>query len=336
MFEFLKDRACSSVSVLRLAGKHYPIGVDVSDDAIKLVQLENKDKGISLVAGGSEDRPDDVTPGSANWQRWAIDAIHRLTENSKFRGREVVAALPAGDVFIDHIRVPKTKDGSQNAKKVFWGQDNKLQEAVLPKIKEKLPFEPDEALIKCIPTEDDNVMVIAADRIKIDRHLAIYEQANLQIKSIGVWPAALTNTYAGFFGRRKTDLQVVVVLLDIEPKCTNIVISRHKDLMFARSIPIGTNQLHNDEIVSRLVLELTGCRRHFSSMYKKARIERMIFLSGQTVEKDICATIAKQLEIPAQMGDCLAAVETANLYSLGIERRESKVNWATAFGLSLS
>jgi hypothetical protein len=29
-------------------------------------------------------------------------------------------------------------------------------------------------------------------------------------------------------------------------------------------------------------------------------------------------------------------VETANLYDLVIDRRQCKVNWATAFGLSLS
>lgn len=336
MLEFLKDRACVSISVSRLVGKYCPIGVDVGDDSIKLVQLENKGKGIKLIAGATEQRPEDITPGSVDWQMWAIDAICHLTADGKFKGREVVSALPACEVFIDHMKIPKKKDDGEGAKKFPWGQNNELQQVVLPKIKQKLPFRPDGALIRCIPTEDDNVMVIAADRTKIDRYLAIYEQADFQIASMGIWPVALTNTYATFFGRRKTDLQSVVILLDIEANCTNLVISRHKNLLFARSIPIGTKQLQNDEIVSRLVLELTGCTRHFSSMYRNARMERMIFLSSQTVEKDVCAAIAKQLEIPAQIGDCLAAVETANPYNVGIERRGSKANWATAFGLSLS
>jgi len=79
----------------------------------------------------------------------------------------------------------------------------------------------------------------------------------------------------------------------------------------------------------------------------------MIFLSSQTsVDKEMCVTIAKQLDIPAQVGDCLAAVETINPSCLGaksirnednksevnkqIDRRNCAVNWATAFGLSLS
>jgi len=84
-------------------------------------------------------------------------------------------------------------------------------------------------------------------------------------------------------------------------------------------------------------------------MYPRAQIERLIFLSGQNVDKEMCVTIAKQLEIPAQMGDCLAAVKITDARRLGgdrerdkgslgtpIDRRNCQVNWAIAFGLSLS
>lgn len=349
MFGFLKNRTYSKVPILRhIAGlssavgrirgsaKWYPIGVDMRDDALTVVQLGNNGKGINLIAGGSKNRPEDIEPGSSNWQRWAIDAICELTGNGKFRGRDVIAAIPASEVFIDHIKMPKK-------------EKDKLENAVFSKIRQKLPFDPDDAIVKYIPTEQDNVLVIASERKKIDRHLAIYERANLQIKSIAVWPTAMTNSYAKFFGRRKSDVEAIVMLLDIDINCTNVVICRHKNPLFARSIPIGAKQLERtlkcdeknsetglNETIARLVLELTACKRRFSSMHEQARVERLIFLSSQTVDRDICAAIAQQLEIPAQMGDCLAAVEAANPYSLGIDRRECKVNWATAFGLSLS
>lgn len=349
MFWFLKNRTYSRVPILRrITGlpsailriwsfaKWYPIGVDMGDDTLTVVQLGNNGRGINLIAGGSKNRPGDVKPGSSNWQRWAIKAIRELTANGRFRGRDVIAAIPASEVFIDHIKMPKI-------------EKDKLQDVVFSKIKQKLPFESDDAMIKYIPAEEDNVLVIAVERKKIDRHLAIYEKANLQIKSIAVWPTALTNSYARFFGRRKSDVEAIVMLLDIETNYTNVVICRHRNPLFARSIPIGAKQLERtlkcdeknsetglNETIARLVLELTACKRRFSSMHEQARVERLIFLSSQTVDRDICAAIAQQLEIPAQMGDCLAAVEAANPYSLGIDRRECKVNWATAFGLSLS
>jgi len=338
-----------------LKGHTYPIGVDVGRDSLKLAQLGNNGKGIHLIAGGSENRPADVKPGSGDWQRWAIEAIKKLIANGRFHGRNVIAAIPASEVFIDQIKVkqtPKTND---------WKPDD----AVLSKVKQKLPFEAEDAMIKCIPTEADIVLILATEREIIDRHLAIFEKAGLAIKSIGVWPAALTNSYTSFFGRRKTDMEAIVMLVEIEADHSNVVMCRAKTLLFARSIPIGAKQLNrkkalenllssstshvptlqyvansdpsqNSDPATRLVLELTACRRHFSSMYKRAQIERLIFLSGQTVDRDICWTIAKQLEIPAQMGDCLAAVEIKDPYRLGIDRRGCQVNWATAFGLSLS
>jgi hypothetical protein len=139
------------------------------------------------------------------------------------------------------------------------------------------------------------------------------------------------------------------MLICIEADCTNIVICRHKNLLLARSVPIGVEQLGDEQAVTRLVMELTACKRQFSLMYRDAQIERLIFLSGPSVDKDVCATIAKQLEMPAQMGDCLAAVEIAESCRLGrdrerdekhvgdpIDRRDCHVNWAAAFGLCLS
>jgi Tfp pilus assembly PilM family ATPase len=324
----------------------YPIGVDMEDDTLTMVQLGNNGKGTILIAGSSKNRPEDIEPGSSSWQRWAIENVRELIANGKFRGKDVIATIPTSEVFIDNIKMPNI-------------EKDKLQGAIFSKIKHKLPFEPDDAMIKYIPAEEDNVLVIATERKKIDRHLAIYERAELQIKSIAVWPTALINSYVKFFGRRKSDVEAIVMLLDIDTNHTNVVICRHRNPLFARSIPIGSKQLEMaakgveqhlgtgtktaatssstmSEPTAKLVLELAACKRRFGSMHEEDRIERLIFFSSQTVDREICTTIAKQLEMPAQMGDCLAAIETANLYSLGIDRRQCKVNWATAFGLSLS
>ncbi|MDD5063471.1 MAG: type II secretion system protein GspL [Phycisphaerae bacterium] len=342
MFRFLKNSSGSGVPVLRRiaelpgaisrilsSAKWTPIGMDIGNDALTAVQFERNKRGAILVAAGSKNRPVNIEFGSSNWQRWAIEAIRELTTGGRFHGRDVIAAMPASEVFIDHMKMPKI-------------EKDKLEDALFSKIKQKLPFEADDAMIKYLPAEDDNVMVVAVERKKIDRHLAIYEEANLQIKSIAVWPTALTNNYVRFFGRRKTDVEAIVMLLNIDTSYTNVVICRHKNPLFACSIPVGTKQLRpasnggaTDEMTAKLVLELTGCRRRFGLMYEDAHIERLIFLS-HTIDRDVCTTIAKQMEMPAQMGDCLTAVEEANVDGLVIDRRGCEVNWATAFGLSLS
>ena len=321
-----------------LKNQTYSIGVDIRHDSLNLAQLGSNGQGICIIAGNRKQRPDDIEPGSIDWQRWAIENMHMLTTYGDFRGKEVIAAMPESDVFIDHIKMPKTKD-------------SKPQDAIFSKIKQKLPFEPleENTMMKYIETEQNNVLVMATERMIIDRHLAIYEKAGLSIKSICAWPLALTNCYVKFFGRRKSDLEAIVMLICLEENCTNVVICRHKNLLFAHSVPIGLKQLVDEQSVSRLVMEITGCKRQFNMMYRNAQIKRLIFLSGKSVDKDVCATIARQLEMPAQMGDCLAAVEIAKSCRLGrdiehdegslddqIDRRDCPVNWAVTFGLSLS
>jgi len=314
MVWFFKNNGCS-------------IGVDVGIESLKMAQLKNDGKIVKLVAGARKVRPDEIEYGSIEWQKWAIDVIQELVTKNKFKGKDVSATIPASEVFIDHIKMP-TVDADLN---------QALEQAILAKIKSKLDFPPADAMIKHIPTEEDNCLVIATQREKVDRMLAIYEQADLRIKSIAVWPVALANTYVTFFGRRRFDLKTVVILLDIEENRSNIVICRHKNPLFCHSIPIGAQQLQAGEAVTKLTSEMTTCRKHFGSMYKRAHIERMIFLSGKIVDEDICKKIAKKMKLPAQIGDCLAAVEIGecqNEYSIG--RRGNDFSVATAFGLSLS
>lgn len=316
----------------------YPIGIDISDNSLKLVQLDNKGKNIGLITGFSEERPEDIQPGGGNWQRWAIDRINQWSSKGNFQSKEVVAAMPTKDVFIELMKTPK-------------GNENEIQNNIFSKIKQKLPFEPIQAntMLKYIPTQDDNIMVIATERAVVERHLAIYEKAGLSIKALSIWPMALVNCYTKFFGRRQSDLDSTVMLIDIEPDFTNIVICRHQNLLYARSISIGSNQQENEAAFTRLIMELMTQKRQFTSMYRNMQIERLIFLSSRAEDKDLCATVAKKLEMPAQIGDCLAAAETIDPYRMSrdkksykelpgnpIDRRNNHVNWAIAFGLGLS
>ena len=51
--------------MLGLLKKHaYPIGIDIEDDSLKLVQLGRNGKGATLIAGNSRNKPKDVKPGS--------------------------------------------------------------------------------------------------------------------------------------------------------------------------------------------------------------------------------------------------------------------------------
>ena len=308
----------------------HAIGVDLSGDGLRLAQLVHNGQQLGLVAGCWRACPADVGPGTATWQRWAADAIHRMVTEAGFRGKVVAAAMFPADVSIETFRMPKAAEG-------------RLEDALFAKAKQQmsLRYSRENALIRYVPTDQDNALVMVAERDLIDRQLAIYEAAGLTLKSMGAWPEALATCYARFFGRRQSDLQAVVMLVNIETSCTQVVICRHTQLLFARSIPVGAGRLDDEKAFNGLVLEVTACRRDFASMYRNAPLTRVIFLSGPSVQTGVYATLAKQLEVQAQIGDCMAAVEGTDPaasppHGRDPDRRACPVSWATAFGLSLS
>jgi hypothetical protein len=318
----------NGVDMLGSMKKHAKaIGVDLNGADLVLAQLANGKQETVLLAGRRAAKPQDVPSGTPQWQRWAIEAVENTVAADRFLGRNVTASLPAADVFIDHIKCPKPG-------KV------KLEDAVFAKIKQKLPFDaaPQNTLIKYLATEQDHLMVLATERAIVERHLAIYQRAGMKLNSLVAWPIAVARCYAEFFGKRTADVHEVVMLLDIRADCTALVVSRHGTPLFAQSIPIGGDRVQNENAVNRLVLEVNGARQHFQSIYRSVPIERLVFLSGLTVDESVYKTLASQLQIRAQLGDCYEAVAKAKAKAKreGDDAAADPGSWALAFGLSLS
>ncbi|MHC5061233.1 MAG: pilus assembly protein PilM [Planctomycetota bacterium] len=319
MFEFLKKRV-------------FPTGVDLGSRYLKMAQLGFDGRQLYLNAAGREQRPDDIEPGSAQWQRWVAGAAKDIIRKGGFSGKQVITSIPADDVFIEQIKIPKSADKN-------------VEHAVLSKIEKKLPFNSKNAMVKYVVSERHNsngqmdVLVMAAERQTVDRHLAIYEKAHLEISGISIWPLAMTNSYVELFGRRAEDRETVVMLVDIGANHTNIVVSMHSNLLFARMIPTGSRQLEKGDTPEKLMDEINACFRYFELVSDGAQIQRLVLISGRGTENSLCekiAEFAREIQVPAQIGDVLAAVQVKPGCKFDIERRGPQADWATAFGLSLS
>ena len=65
----------------------YLIGVDLGNDCLKLAQLANGTEETYLMAGQYVSRPADITPGTARWQRWAIEVMREATARRTLQGQ---------------------------------------------------------------------------------------------------------------------------------------------------------------------------------------------------------------------------------------------------------
>jgi Tfp pilus assembly PilM family ATPase len=296
----------------------YPIGVDMGDDALTLVQMANGTGNVRLHASMSVKRPDSVEPGSPSWQKWAVEMMAQSISYGRFRGKKVIAAMPPSEVFIDTIRMPRVPEAE-------------LQNAILSDLAPKLRIDPKDILMEYLKTNSENILVMATDNTKLYKHLAIYEKARLKVASISIWPLAVLNAYSHLWARRTDQNDNPVMLLDIAKSYTNIIICDSANLYFARSAPVGIQNLEIDRMIDLLNSEMDMCRIRFRSIYQKPPLNHIIFVSGHALDAEIYTKIAKRAQMSAQIGDCFEAVGAASS-----ENHTSHANWMTAMGLSLS
>jgi hypothetical protein len=276
-----------------------------------------------------EQKSGDMEAFSSQWQHWAIQSVKQMASEGKFKGRKVVTAMPVCDVFIDQVKLPKLSE-------------DKVRESVVGKVAGNLPFDPATALVYYVCTSagvENEYLVMASDRMKVDHHLAIYERAGLEVEAIATWPLAMVWSYANFFGRRKNDLESTVMLLEIGANFTKVVICKHSNLLFARLLNVGVLGLKDEHAIKQMIGELAACARYFETQ-KGGRVERMIFLTSQSTDKTLCNSVvqlARDLQVPAQIGDVLAAiaVNDPSTSDQGLERRGNTLNWSVAVGLGL-
>jgi hypothetical protein len=290
-------------------------------------------RGRFLVSAGLRAKPEEIVPRSPAWQHWAIEAIKDMLREGEFKGRDVVTALPSDDLFIDPIKVPRSTL-------------DRLNETALPKVQKRLPFKAEDAIIQYIEIQQSeskspeaDVLVIVTERETINRYLAIYEKVGLNVVGISIWPNALIQSYSNFFCRRQNEQSHIAMLLDVGTNHTNVVICRGSELQFARVVSIGYTQLAEGQMVQRLLAEIDACIRYFESLPCSGSIERMVFLAGSGTTSVLCekiAELAQQMQVPAQIGDVLCAVEMNRGPACLVDRRNSRVDWAMAFGLSLN
>jgi type IV pilus assembly protein PilM len=90
-------------------------------------------------------------------------------------------------------------------------------------------------------------------------------------------------------------------------------------------------------IVSELVQELLECRTACQLAFPTVPVSRLIFVGGEARQLGICRQIAKEMALPAAVGDpmCRLNRDSAVGIESGIDRRMPQPAWAIAMGLSM-
>ncbi len=87
----------------------------------------------------------------------------------------------------------------------------------------------------------------------------------------------------------------------------------------------------------KLTEELELCRRYYESTFSSRPVDRLIFVGGESRQRELCQEIARSLGLAAQVGDPLVRMSRASRVAIasGIDRRQTQPGWTVAIGLSM-
>jgi type IV pilus assembly protein PilM len=338
-----------------------PIGVDFGSSSVKLAQVRPLEPaGYDLVSTAVADVPIPCRSNPTLRRRFLSETLRDLVASEGFEGTDCILSLPAGETFVQPIRLPKSASADMDA-------------AIRAEIADRVPFSVDSAIVRHIPAEEvyeggeakQEAIVVAASEATVHEYLSIVRKAKLEPVGVDVEPLAIVECFARLFEAEGGGQTVLFV--DIGEDTTQVVLARGTRVFFIRNLPTGGRQLVEAvanaknispgqawemrlqalrsgespagdteteqllaEPISTLSGELTQCLRYCESVFKNESVERAVFLGGQAYDRTLCQSIARRMNLPAQIGDPLLQIRRE-----GQAQTPPEPRLAVAVGLSL-
>jgi len=324
--------------------KEFPISIDFGGYSLKMVQMERGEKAVKLLAAAKAYVPDELRNDPAELREWRVAKIKEFLVTRPFRGKKVVTCLPARDLIIQHLRLPKMKPDELKKSLPWIAQEElafDLGGAMLRHIDAGEVYESDQRKME--------VILMAAPRAMIRQYLSIIEQAKLEIVSINVEAFALV----GAFGHLKLSdngQDQAVMMVDMGHTGSRVVITHNTDVTFWRNMDISSDEMKkviakdndditviDDQALTQLVNEIRNCIRYHDLMFTNYPVGRVIFVGGQAQNKQLCQKLAQNLGLPAQLGDPMAGIDPN--YRTGphsdLNSDQSNCDWTIAYGMGM-
>jgi len=231
-----------------------PIGIHLSADAVHMIQLEEVDNSVEVVAkavqhlvpatvsvGARRGSADGPGPASAELRCDAArDFVREKITTGGFRGRDAIISLPSEHLVIQHVRLAPM-------------QPDELAAGLPAELQGKLPFPPSEAVIRHIVagTISENgeakqdVIVLAARRGVVEKLVTTFSKLGLTITGVGVEPCAMCYPYTFHASHGEPDPEgpPALMVVYLGPRATYVAIARGLETTFVKGVELGTDNL---------------------------------------------------------------------------------------------
>lgn len=209
--------------------RYSSIGIDIGNRSVKMVQLKKQSDGVALHAVTIKEIHEEE---ASEKPELLIKVLKTLKQNGPFVKRAVISRMPHSQVMIIPTQIPKEEG---------------IEAFLLKEAERHLPYPIKEAVIDYIPMqekegEDQKVLLIATQRLKVEEHYTLLREAGFDPEVIDVGPNALLRLF-----RFIRDIERRVLLINVGRKKTFFTVLWDGNIIIDRQIQWG-----EDRLVARL------------------------------------------------------------------------------------
>ena len=340
-----------------------PIGVDVGDHTIRMIQFR-RESDLAIATAATSRTLGHGETGETDTEQVAA-AIRDMLSSGQFRGNRVVSCLPAAKLLYKNIRLPKMPY-------------DELAAAVQWEATERLKFSGEAMDVQFIDAGEvlqgqekrQEVILLAASRNFIEDHIQAFRSCDLELQAIDAVPNALARCIEQALPDGEEDLPVRVVI-DVGYNGTKVLMTRGSRICFFKHIEIGgrhmdealasklqlptsaaaearrewlNNQIdpsHDAQIASAmgpivedLSREIGLCMRYYSVTFRGRRPEEAWVVGGESGNTWLWARLCEDVGLKPTANDPLSNLDLSAVHS-EVGGPDNWAGWGVAIGLAL-
>lgn len=210
-----------------------PIGIDVGEHGVRLMQLASRGGQLSAVAAAQVRLPEGLKADGDAYHAAVTKAIGQALAGGGFSGHQAVSSLPASSMQCKNLRFP-AMPADELAAAVQWeaadrfgfgDKQTSAQFFVAGQVRQG-------------EEQRQEIILLAAKLGFVEGHVSALTQNNLRPRAIDAAPAALARLSDTW--TKKSDAHVVI---DIGRSATKVLIVRDGHVVFYKPIDVGGTHL---------------------------------------------------------------------------------------------
>ncbi len=270
--------------------------IEIGPNWLKSAQVERGSKGPRII----QMRARELLSSSDGE---ISQAIKNLFEDLRLNPNHLITSIPRESVTIRYLSLPSTKE-------------TELREMVGFQASRQVPFNPEDLVFdyKVIGSPHEGyswVMLVVAQREKVERCLKLLQDAGLEPERIGLSSEALFDFYLAYKASQDQATEGCIALIDVDLSSTSLELIDEGKLLYTRSIPLGIHHLlqgRRSEPLHELLKEIGLSLRAYQKEKRGERPEKLV-LSKSPPLPQLKRELKKEIGLPVEVIDPFKGIE---------------------------